>query len=447
MTPSTRRRATAALALVSLAALAAAVASAAGSAGRWTQITHAHNGAAPNLGLARGKDGTLHVLWAGPARTPYPAIFDTPVSPAGKVGAPQPVVSGWQSVQPPAAAAGADGSIHALISGQKVGSNTDPFAGLNEAVGPGSWTLGQKAFGSFQLTVSSAAQVAAAMGRDGRLVSAWRSATSLLFQAGTDPATQPVDLTPQGHADNVVVAADPTNGDVVVAYENVGDGKAYFRHVLPSQQAPQPLSSGRLPGPQLAARSTGGIYTAYAADSARVLIARVGSQPRAVPVPKGVEVLDAGLAAGPDGRLWVFYGNARQTFVTRTSKGVGGFEPVQALPSPPGAVQYFRVEGEGSAGPLDLFADVTVDGGSRDGSYHVQVHPALSLRVSRSATKLTLRVVDAGDPVAGAKVAGLPGGPRTTGADGTVVVSRGKGSYRLAATKPGYVPATARVSA
>src|SRR5262245_31536241 len=71
----------------------------AGPSGHWTQITHAHNGAAANLGLARGKGGELHVFWAGPARSPYQSILDTSVSPAGAVRKPQPVVSGWNSVQ------------------------------------------------------------------------------------------------------------------------------------------------------------------------------------------------------------------------------------------------------------------------------------------------------------------------------------------------------------
>jgi len=133
--------------------------------------------------------------------------------------------------------------------------------------------------------------------------------------------------------------------------------------------------------------------------------------------------------------------------VTRTSRSTSGFEPVQALKSPPGAVQYFRLEGEGSAGPLDLFADITVDGQTKDGSYHTQMHPALSLRASAKAGRVTVRVTDAGDPIAGAKVSGLPGGAKTTDAKGTVTVAVRKGSrLSLTATKAGYVSATGKVA-
>jgi len=117
------------------------------------------------------------------------------------------------------------------------------------------------------------------------------------------------------------------------------------------------------------------------------------------------------------------------------------------------------LEGEGSAGPLDLFADITVDGKTKDGSYHQQVQPALSLGVAKQLVKskrgkvtgvrVTVRVADAGDGVAGAKVAGLPGGPKTTGATGSIVfiASAGKrGTFALTATKAGYVAAKGKLS-
>jgi hypothetical protein len=176
--------------LATTATLAALAASAsAGTAAGWTQITHAHNGSTSNLGLARGKDGVLHVFWAGPNRAPFTAITDTQISPAGSVRRKGTVVSGWDSVHVPAAVTAPDGSIHVLISGQKVNSNTDPYSGLNEAVGPGSWKLGARAFGSYQITVPSSADVGVALLKSGELVSVWRSATTLLFQAGVDPST------------------------------------------------------------------------------------------------------------------------------------------------------------------------------------------------------------------------------------------------------------------
>jgi hypothetical protein len=170
-------------------------------------------------------------------------------------------------------------------------------------------------------------------------------------------------------------------------------------------------------------------------------------------VPKGARVLTAGVAAGPEGRLWIFYGDEETTYATRSNKAVSKFEPVQKLKSPAGTVQYFRLEGEGSAGPLDLFADVTIDGQTKDGSYHQQVWPQLSLAVAKNAAggkvRVTVRVTDAGDPIQGAKVTGLPGGAKTTGGAGTVVLelpSSTHGSFSLEATRAGYHPAKAKLT-
>jgi len=446
------------LALGSAVAIAVFSSSAgAGPPGHWTQITGAHSGARSNLGLARGKDGRLHVLWAGPKRAPFTAVYDTTVSAAGAVGKPQAVVSGWTGVNPPTAAAAADGAIHVVISGQKTSSTTDPYAGLNEVVGPGSWKLGAHAFGSSSITVASNADVHSAVLKSGELVSVWQTAASMLFETGVDQAVQPQVISPAGQ--NPVIAVDQASGDTVIAYKGISTPGVAFRRILPTVGAPAAMpQADRVEAPSIAARAGGGVYAAYTPDGGKVLLLRFGGAPKPVPVPKGARILTAGVAAGPEGRLWVFYGNEQSTYVTRTNKAVTAFEPVQTLASPPKTVQFFRLEGEGSAGPLDLFADVTVDGQTKDGSYHQQVQPALSLATTKKVVKksgavtgvaLTVRVTDAGDAVAGAKVAGLPGGSKATGPTGSVEVTvpaTRKGALALTATKAGYVAAKASLS-
>jgi hypothetical protein len=438
----------AAAAAVSTAAVFAVSASA-GPAGTWTQITHQHNGTVADVGLARAKDGTLHAFWAGPNRNPLTAIFDTAISPGGTVGGAKPVVSGWDTVHTPAAATAPDGSIHLVVSGQKVSSPADPNSGLNELVGPGSWQLAAHAFGNASISVASNANVRMAVLENGQLATVWTTAAKMLFQTGVDPATPPQEITPPGDTIGAAeIALDQASGDAIVSYHGVSSGGDYMRRVLPSLGPAQAIPQDRADPPPIAARAGGGVFTAYTPDGASVRLLRFGGQPRAVPVPKGAQVGAAGVATGPDGRLWIYYGNAQTTWVTRTSRSTSGLEPVQSLKSPPGAVQYFRLEGEGSAGPLDLFADVTVDGGAKDGAYHTQVHPALSLHASAKAGRVTVRVTDAGDPVAGAKVSGLPGGAKTTDAKGAVTVAVRKGSrLSLTAAKPGYVAAKGGVSA
>jgi hypothetical protein len=270
---------------------------------------------------------------------------------------------------------------------------------------------------------------------------------------GSNPATAPTDITPPGLAIDPVVAVDPRTGEAVVAYDNVKEDVVYFRRLAPTLGAPQAVPRNKMDGPTIAARSAGGIFTAYV-DGNQVVLQQYGGKSRKVPMPKGARVLTASVAAGPDGRLWVFYGDEQTTYVTRSSRHVSGWEPVQALKSPPKTVQYFRLEGEGSAGPLDLFADITVDGQTKDGSYATHVEPKLSLRATTKGRKgggivVTVHVTDAGDAVAGAKVKGLPGGTKTADAKGTVTATfpKGKGgTFALTATKPGYVAAKGRLS-
>jgi hypothetical protein len=330
-----------------------------------------------------------------------------------------------------------------LISGQKTVSNSDPYAGLNEVVGPGTWKLGAYAFDNFSISATSSADVGAALLKNGQLVGVWESAAKILFQVGVDPSTTPQDITPQGLGDNFAVAVDQGN----IVYHRVSDGVDFFRRIVPSLGEPMAMPQTKNDGPTIAARAGGGIYSAYTPDGTRVVLLRYGGQPKAVPVPKGTHGLVAAVAVGPEGRLLVFYGNEQQTYVTRTSKAVGGFEPIQTLKSPPKAVQYFRLEGEGSAGPLDLFADVTVDGQTKDGSYHQQVHPKLSMHATKKSVKNKKGTVTGVKMTA--KATGLPGGAKTKDAGGSVVVTvpaGKKGSFALTATKGGYVAARANVS-
>lgn len=429
------------------------------AAGKWTQITKGHNASRSNLGLARGSDGMLHVLWAGPGRAPYTAILDTTISPTGAIGRAQTVVSGWQTVHPPAAATAPDGSIHAVVSGQKLNSNVDPNSGLNEIVGPGSWRLPDHAFGSASITEASNADVRSAYLKNGQLLSVWTTAAAMLDQVGSDPGTPPQLITPPGLGNNVEVAVDQATGDAVIAYKGVNSTSSYFRRILPTLDTPQAMPQSRHEEQSVAAPAGGGVYAAYTPDGSKVWLLKFGGRPKSIPVPRGTQVLTAGVATGPAGRLWVFYGNQQNTFVTRTSKGVSCFEPVHRIASPPHAIQYFRLEGEGSAGPLDLFADVTVDASTHDGSYHQQIRPQLSLLVGKQVLKnkrgkvtgvrVTVRVLDACDGVSEATVTGLPGGARVSGNDGSIVftVPPGKrGRFTLTGKKGGYLDAKGRLS-
>jgi hypothetical protein len=68
--------------------------------GRWSQVTTSFRdvGVVPfqDIGLARGSDGVLHVIWASPGPTATHQVLDTAISPNGKVGPAVVIASGMQ---------------------------------------------------------------------------------------------------------------------------------------------------------------------------------------------------------------------------------------------------------------------------------------------------------------------------------------------------------------
>ena len=99
----------------------------------------------------------------------------------------------------------------------------------------------------------------------------------------------------------------------------------------------------------------------------------------------------------------------------------------------------YRLNGEGTAGPLDLIANMQA-GGSQ-GLWHQQVWPKLSLAGSRSGARIVFRVTDAGDPVGGASVK-VAGKTLKTSASGRATLAQApSGRTKATALRAGYVPA------
>jgi hypothetical protein len=119
-----------------------------------------------------------------------------------------------------------------------------------------------------------------------------------------------------------------------------------------------------------------------------------------------------GVATGPDGRIWVMWGDTNphpRIYLTRSNKAVTRFEPIQHVLS--NAAELGNIFGDGRLGPLDLLASETPNVSSGDlinGLYYTRVRPVLSTTVSvkhvgKNKFKLIVKVTDAGDPVSGAK--------------------------------------------
>ena len=129
------------------------------------------------------------------------------------------------------------------------------------------------------------------------------------------------------------------------------------------------------------------------------------------------------------------WGDASGLFVTRTNRAAGVLEPVQKIHAPSGNGLTY-VQCEGSAGPVDLFAD---DG---TGFFHAHLLAQLTVHAAAAHGKVTVSVRDAGDPVAGASVA-VGGRHLKTGTSGTVTLTLRPGPYSAHVTASGYATATA----
>jgi hypothetical protein len=150
------------------------------------------NGASRNVGVARAKDGTLEVVWSGPAKGQRTAVYDMPISPSRTVGNQQTIVSGWSHLGIPDAATAPDGSVHAFWSGAKTSDPKDPTLGTNEATGPATWQLDAAAI---SIENSPDETVSVGMLKDGNPIETWTTGPTLYLYVAelrrTPPGTSP----------------------------------------------------------------------------------------------------------------------------------------------------------------------------------------------------------------------------------------------------------------
>lgn len=298
----------------------------------------------------------------------------------------------------------------------------------------------------------------AGVGKDGPPLFAWAAGANMWAHVGTKPEDPDLAIGPAPKCcySNPDIAVDEATGEAFVAfYSNVsGQTGIFVQRLLPSlaprRLPPGALTAGKSIQPDsrtpIVARAGGGLYLAYCAGfptCTRVLLWRVG---RATPlrVAAGGRIEDVGLARGPGGRLWVFWQDSgkRGLYATRTNAAATRAGAVVPVAPPPGTATVWKLGGEGSLGPLDLFAHASTSGGSL-ATWHTQVLPGLSLSCS-AGKAVTCIVTDAGEPVAGARVK-IGGKTLTSSGKGTVTVRLPRGTYTAQATKAGYTGASDKV--
>jgi len=484
-----RRRIAAAGVAATLAAVVlggSALATTAGAPGRWTVVargTGVPGGSASDLGLARTSDGALHVAWKERTSPTTDAIRHGIVSAAGGVGATSTIVAGWTGLSDPELVVDRSG-LRVFFGGRHSTSSSDPLAGLLTASGPGgggSWTSPTVVHQRNQVGARNPSATVAA---DGTPFQTWYGISEIYVHRGlTADQTDHVFSAASQLNEFGPTIVDDAAGRLWVSWCGFaqGDGGLYLQRADPRTGAPAgppsklPGSTTTFGGAQVStcnlertvarrtpmvARAGGGVFVAGAAGYptlSRVLVWRIspsGGVPQgsfAVATDKAFGHSTPVLAAAPDGRIWVAWLELRPgaaTIAARRSNRLGTEwgEPVRVRA--PGRWLLEALNASAQSSRLDVLGLMRTVSGEAS-VQHTQLLPGLTLRrgaTTRSAGRVTIRfrVLDAGDPVGGARVT-LSGGRGTvvTGGNGVAAFSDPHpGRIQATATKAGYVGAT-----
>jgi hypothetical protein len=176
----------------------------------------------------------------------------------------------------------------------------------------------------------------------------------------------------------------------------------------------------------------------------KVLVWPVGS-PSAATIAGGTSFKQqVALTATPDGRLWAGWedSDTGKAVFRRSNKTATKWGAAVPVTLPPGRIFQLNLDAR-----LDR-ADAVIRTESDTGTVGLatdQIRPGLTLAATGGKTQ-SFRVLDAGDPIAGAKVK-VAGRSLTTDAKGRATADLRPGRYAATASKSGYVGATTRVQA
>jgi len=359
------------------------------------------------------REGTaLEVVWAqgDPA-----AITDTLLGKDGTAIGSSTIATGFDGAGGLALLRMPDGSLRLLATGGYTRGLGSHSVGVNSFVRPpGSarWSLDPTVYGG--AVANAADELGAAIAGNGWVYTTWSGAIVHIGFLPTDgdPSYQPdcCGAEPQ--------LASDAQGAVYLAWISNGHFEGtYVRRIWPSEQSLYALPSGTTSGSfGLASPFGHGAYVAYVDPTHQKvqLYTYLG----------GIQTLATGsyqvakVFRAIGGRIWVMWGSGDGgIFVTRSNVAITRFEPIRHLTLPGATNGFYNAEGEGSAGPLDLFADLAI-GRSDRGFWRTHVLPQATLTVRATyenviepkstahptTVHITYTVTDAGDPVAGAQI-------------------------------------------
>jgi hypothetical protein len=464
--------------LFALACLALAPSAAlAGTTTRWQRLTAQNDPNTFTPGFVRTSGGVLHVAFLRQEAGNTNSMHHVPISVRGKVGPSVDMLGNWNFLANPDLVPVPGGGLRVFFGGIHTTNPGEPNDEMNTATaGPSgdAWALQPGSISDDEQGVSDAGATTAA---DGTPLVSWGASLGVFVHRGATPGPSSNLQTALGRCCGYSpdLARDRSGRVVAAWFSNATGREGVFAQDIDAASGAAVGGPVRMPGSatpfggamksiQMISRTPitsrpghDGFYLAYPGGypaQKRVLLWRVGAgSAKTIVRDSTVSHDQVGLAAAPDGRLWVFWsekqGSRYRIVATRSDNEVKTFGERVVLKPPAGSVDDFHLLGDAQQGRLDLLGGFgTVSGNS---TWHRQVLPGLTLkaktkRLRSGGLRVTATVRDAGRAVKGAVV--RAGGKRAkTNRRGKAKLrlASARGRLSLSATKRGFTADEAKV--
>ena len=453
---------------LAIALLVTAFFASSASAAPWKRVTTPDGGSTDQVGLARTADGVLHLAWSHPTGPNTEDLNHTVITRAGRIGATNPIESGWTGFSN-AALVVEPGGLRAFWGGFRTTDPNDPQREVSTALSPDGGARWDLLAGSINPggAQSYASNVAATVrpGPDGKTLQAFAGTLGTWVHAGLSPATANTDFqAPFGQYGYDPNLATDSRGRSLLAWYSSAAAKAGVLAQFVDDD-------GKPSGDVLTMPGTSGMRIGMLG---RTPLAPLGPNPYvAYPTPNQIRVWRVGAGNAPavgrvngsgspavaiaptsDGRLWILWTKGfgdPDVLARRTNVGARKFGEIVSAGHPKDAAQAYKLDGSAAGGALDVLGNFNIGTSTTAVTSYRRILPGLTLRarprrVRRGEpTEVRFTVLDAGDAVQGAKVK-VAGQSATTDRRGRVTLSvTTRRPVTARATHSGYVAGKKRL--
>lgn len=468
---------------LTIALLATALAATSASAAPWKRVT-TPGGATPaqiglgssdQVALARTADGVLHLVWSHPTTPNTEDLRHTVLLRNGRLGATSVIESGWTGFSNAALVVEPAG-LRAFWGGLRSTDPSDPYDEVSTSLstnGGATWVLqpgGSINPGGAQ---SYASNISATVRADGSTLQTFAGTLGTWVHAGLSPINGNHDyqspLGTYGYEPNL---ATDNRGRTVLAWFSSGanrhgvltqfvnaDGSPVTNGDSdPSNDAltmpgTGDMTIGMLGRTPLAALGPS-LYTAYPTPN-QIRVWRIGTDNAPVIGRiRGSGSPAVAIAPTSDGRLWILWTKGfgdPDVFARRTNVGARKQGAVVNAGHPRDAMQAYKVDASAVGGVLDVLGEFNTGTTTTAVVSHRRIKPGLTVKAfpgaipSGNPTDVEFRVLDAGDPVRGARVR-VDRRSGTTNSGGRVTLSVStRTPVRARVTHPDYTSASKRL--